>query len=124
MALSDLEKRIATIERRLNMAHPSSAAQPFRILRIEGGLPGPINWAYAGAARWERDDGEELEAFIERTALAALAAGEPSLNIGGLPRSDELAEFESFEAWWATIAPHYSDVPPEELGPVSRRGFR
>ncbi len=60
----------------------------------------------------EAADGEELEAFIERTAQAALAAGEASLNVGGLPRSDELAKFANFEEWWATIAPHYDDVPP------------
>jgi hypothetical protein len=43
-----------------------------------------------------------------------------AMNVGGLPRSDEYAKFETsdggfdFEAWWATVAPYYSDVPPEE----------
>ena len=110
--MSDFEKRLAAIERKLNLQRTPDGTPPFRILRIEGGLPGPINWAYAGDARWKRDDGEELEAFIERTAQAALAAGEASLTVGGLPRSDELGKFASFEEWWATIAPHYDDVPP------------
>ncbi|MET4801413.1 hypothetical protein [Bradyrhizobium sp. LB11.1] len=112
--MSDIEKRLAAIERKLNMRLAPDGKPPFRILLIEGGLPGPINFAYAGETRWERDDSEELEAFVQRTAQAALAAGEARLNVGGLPRSDELERFGSFEEWWATIAPHYSDVPPVE----------
>lgn len=112
--MSDLEKRVAAIEHKLNLQRTPDGKPPFRILLIEGGLPGPINWAYAGESRWERDDGEELEAFIQRTAQAALAAGETRLNVGGLPRGGELAKFASFDEWWATVAPHYSEVPPVE----------
>jgi hypothetical protein len=108
-----IKARLAAVERKLNAKrHPTD--KTFRILLVEGGLPGPINWAYAGTLRWKREPSEYLEAFAKRAAGAAHAAGEMSLTIGGLPRGDELAEFESFEAWWQTIAPYYSDVPPEE----------
>jgi hypothetical protein len=93
-------------------------------LLVTGGLPGPINWAYAGALRWKREPGEDLEQFAERCAAAAVAAGETSLIIGGLPRGDEMDEFGSFEEWWATIAPNYSDVPECETSwtaPARRR---
>lgn len=108
-----IEARLAAVERKLSAKHhPTDKA--FRILFIEGGLPGPINWAYAGAHRWQREPGEELEAFAKRAATAAYAAGEMALTVGGLPRSDELEGFNSFEEWWSTIAPHYDDVPPEQ----------
>ncbi|UQD95230.1 hypothetical protein [Bradyrhizobium japonicum] len=104
---------LAAIERKLN-AKRHSTDKAFRILIVEGGLPGPINWAYAGAMRWKREADEDLEAFTKRAAAAAHAAGEMALTVGGLPRSDELAGFHTFEEWWSTIAPHYSDVPPEQ----------
>jgi hypothetical protein len=51
-----------------------------------------------------------------------MAADETSLIIGGLPRSDELAEFASFEEWWATVAADYPETPTEEQpGFVPRR---
>lgn len=108
----DLEKRVARLQDRLNSEQPSRPGGPFRILLVTGGLPGPINWAYAGSHRWKREAEESIEQFAERAARAAKAEGETSLNIGGLPRGDELAEFATFEEWWATIAPHYDDVPP------------
>jgi hypothetical protein len=121
---SELARRLEALERRMNEDQPSRPGGPFRILRVTGGLPGPINWAYAGSHRWKREAEEELEAFCERAARAAKAEGETSLNVGGLPRGDELAEFKTFEEWWATIAPDYSDVPPEEPPGYSRtRGF-
>jgi hypothetical protein len=117
----DFQRRLAAVERKLN-GDGNGTNPPFRILRIEGGLPGPINWSYAGQHQWKREPAEELEAFVERTAQAARAAGETSLIVGGLPRSDELDEFKTFEEWWATIAPDYPDVPPEEApGFVPRR---
>jgi hypothetical protein len=121
---SDFKRRIAAIEKRMNATNPQHP--PFRILLIEGGMPGPINWAYAGQRRWKRESEETLEQFTERSVLAAKEAGETSLIVGGLPRSDELDEFATFEEWWATIAPHYSDVPPEEergWTPPARRRF-
>lgn len=118
--MSNHEKRIRAIEERLNAKRPTDGGA-FRILIVEGCLPGPIGWSYAGTLRWQREAGEELEAFIERTAEAAIKAGELSLIVGGLPRGDELAEFADFETWWATIAPHYSDVPPEEKAGYARR---
>jgi hypothetical protein len=120
--MNNLRRRIELLERKINGDGGVNAATPrFRILLIEGGLPGPINWAYAGTHRWKREAGEDLEAFAERAALAAKALNETSLIVGGLPRSDEMAGFATFEEWWATIAPHYSDIPPEEApGFVSR----
>jgi hypothetical protein len=120
----DFERRLRAVERKLNGGTPPSI---FRILTFEGGLPGPINRAYAGEHRWRREGDETLEQFTERAARAAEAAGETSLMVGGLPRSDELAEFESFDAWWATVAPFYSEVPPVEehrfAPPRSRLGY-
>jgi len=43
-----------------------------------------------------------------------------AMNVGGLPRGDELAKFKTsdggfdFEAWWQTVAPYYPEIPPEE----------
>jgi hypothetical protein len=108
-----LEKRIAAIERKLNATrHPTDGA--FRILVIEGGV-GEIRWSYAGALKWKREPEETLENFTERSAAAAIAAGETSLVVGGLPRGeDEMAGFADFEAWFQHVQPNYSDVPPEE----------
>ncbi|TCU75299.1 hypothetical protein EDE08_103519 [Bradyrhizobium sp. R2.2-H] len=108
-----IEARLAAVQRKLNAKHHPTD-NTFRILIVHGGLPGPIDWAYGGAHRWRREPGEELEAFTERAAAAAIGVGERALNVGGLPRSDELAGFSSFEEWWSTIAPHYDDVPPEQ----------
>ncbi|OKO81930.1 hypothetical protein AC629_24865 [Bradyrhizobium sp. NAS80.1] len=113
MTTARIKALLAKIERLLN-AKRRPTDKVFRTLFVEGGLPGPINWAYAGTLRWKREPDEDLEAFARRAAAAAYAAGEMALTVGGLPRGDELAEFETFEEWWSTIAPHYSDVPPEE----------
>jgi hypothetical protein len=70
------ETRIAALERlgrRLNAKH-----SPLHILLVSGGLPGPINWAYAGQHRWRREADETLDVFAERAACAACAAGETS----------------------------------------------
>ena len=114
------EERLRGIEARLRK---KPGAGVFSILEITGGLPGPINFAYAGLHRWERGDGEDFDAFVQRAAYAALEAGEMAMNVGGLPRSDEMARFKTsdggfdFEAWWATVAPYYPEVPdPEPAG--------
>ena len=104
------EKRIAAIELKLN-AKPGAGA--FRILLITGGV-GEIRWSYAGSHRWKRDPEETIEAFAERSAHAAHAAGETRLIVGGLPGSDEMEEFETFEAWFQHVQPNYSDVPDPE----------
>jgi hypothetical protein len=106
--MRNFSDRLKAIEARMN-AKPGAGT--FRILEISGGLPGPINFAYAGTLRWERAEGEDFEAFVQRGAYAAREAGEMALNVGGLPRSDELAKFATFEEWWTTVAPFYSDVP-------------
>jgi|GEM_PF-6904266 len=106
---SNMKRRLKAIEMKLNAKSDDS----FQITLIEGGLPGLINWAYAGSHRWQRAEGEDLETFIEWAAKNAQAIGETSLVVGGLPHSDEFAGL-SFEDWWATIAPYYPEVPPEE----------
>ena len=117
----ELERRLKALETKMNSGHSSPGT--FRILRVEGGLPGPINWAYAGLHRWEREPDEDLEVFVERAARAAYAEGEMSLNVGGLPRGGEIHEkFATFEDWWATVAPYYAEVPPEEPQSYIHRG--
>jgi len=96
----------------------------FMILEVTGGLPGPVNFAYSGGMRWDRAEGEEIEAFIRRAAVAAIEAGQMSLNVGGLPRSDEYEKYRKpdgefdFDRWWQEVAaPHYPEVPdPEPQG--------
>ncbi|MET4219816.1 hypothetical protein ABIB00_005040 [Bradyrhizobium sp. LB14.3] len=116
--LDNLKARIAAIEEKLNMR--PGANGKFYILLIEGGC-GEIRWSYAGVHRWQREIDEGLQSFIERSANAAKAAGELALNIGGLPRSDEMAGFADFESWFAYVQPNYSDVPPEEKAGYARR---
>jgi hypothetical protein len=106
------ETRIAALERRIN-----AGAFVFPDFARDGRIAGPDQLGLRGALRWKREPGEDLEQFAERCAAAAVAAGETSLIIGGLPRGDEMDEFGSFEEWWATIAPNYSDVP----APARRR---
>jgi hypothetical protein len=115
------KERIATIEKWIS-AKPGAGT--FRILLITGGLPGPINFAYAGTHRWDRGDGEEFETFVQRSALAAFEAGEMAMNVGGLPRGDEMARFATFEDWWQTVAPFYPEVPDEEEAGYVRRGSK
>src|SRR5258706_10364677 len=106
MSSSDLEKRIAEIERRLSAKHSSA----FRILLVTGGLPGGPAMAHAGAHKWYRERAETLEHFTERAAQAALALSEPSLIVGGLPDSLEEMGFATFDEWWNTVAADYPDV--------------
>jgi hypothetical protein len=113
--MSDLEKRIAAIEAKINRG--GNGTPSFEIVLVEGCLPvGPPKWSYAGDHRWQRDPEESLEQFVQRSAEAAMAAGEKLLKVGGLPHDTEwhdlYPDFESF--WRAECAPHYSDVPPEE----------
>jgi hypothetical protein len=119
--MKSFKERLNAIEARLRK---KPGAGTFRILEISGGLPGPVGFAYAGALRWERAEGEEFEAFVRRSALAAFNAGEMVLNVGGLPRGDEMAKFATFEEWWQTVAPFYPEVPNEEapgfVRPASR----
>jgi hypothetical protein len=117
MTTKSFRDRLDAIERQLN-AKPGGGA--FHILQISGCLPGPVNHAYAGPHRWDRAEGEEHEAFARRAAQAAVEAGEMEMVLGGLPGRDEVAKFWKpdgefdFDAWWATIAPYYPEVPPEE----------
>ena len=100
----DFKARLEAIEQRMNT---KPGAGTFRILLITGGLPGPINFAYSGEHRWDRAEGEDFDAFVRRSADAAFEAGKMNLTVGGLPRSDEMARFATFEDWWQTVAPFY-----------------
>jgi hypothetical protein len=119
---SDLEKRIAQLERRLNMKRSG-----LRVLVVKGGLPpGEPLFAVSGEHEWLREPTEVLEDFCERVAAAARDAGERSLLIGGLPSTpsqDERAR-SAYEAW---LLDGYSDVPPMEqpgfTRPRSRLGW-
>jgi hypothetical protein len=84
-----------------------------RIVIVEGGL-GEILWSYAGELKWRREPGEEMDAFVERSASAARNAGELNLLVGGLGGPEEMEEFPDFESWFAAVQPDYSDVPPVE----------
>jgi hypothetical protein len=114
-------KRLEAIERQMRQ---KPGAGQFVIWEITGGLPGPVNYAYSAGLRWDRADGEDMEAFVRRAAVAAIEAGQMSLVIGGLPRSDEFERYRKpdgefdFDRWWAEVAaPHYPEVPPcEEVG--------
>jgi hypothetical protein len=127
----NFNERLAAIEARMRKK-PGGGG--FTILEITGGLPVPISFAYAGSHRWDRAEGEDYEAFVQRSALAAFKAGEMSVNVGGLPRSDEYAKYYKpdgefdFDRWWQEVAaPHYPDVPPEEASGYqrpSRLGYR
>src|ERR1700727_3114168 len=96
----------------------------FTIIEISGGLPGPVTFARAGDLSWQRDDGEEFETFVRRSADAAIAAGQMGMVVGGLPGADAYQQYLrpggefDFERWWQEVAaPHYSEVPPcEEIG--------
>jgi hypothetical protein len=90
----DFERRIAAIEKKLN----ATLSSAFRILLIEACLPGGPWSACAGSHRWRRQVGETVEQFAERCAQDALAAGEASLTVGGLP-TETLEEmgFANFE---------------------------
>jgi hypothetical protein len=112
------KERLEAIERRIR-AKPGAGT--FVILEVLGCLPGPINFAYAGLHRWERTEGEDVDAFVRRSADAALEAGQMALNVGGLPRSDEYAKYRKpdgefdFDRWWQEVAaPHYPEVPDPE----------
>jgi hypothetical protein len=114
-------ERLDAIERQLRQ---KPGAGMFTILEISGGLPGPVNYARAGDHSWERADGEEFEAFVQRAALAAFNDGQMGIVVGGLPRADEYQQYRladgsfDFDRWWQEVAaPHYPEVPnPEPVG--------
>jgi hypothetical protein len=114
-----LKKRLAALERRLNMTHS------LQVLIIEGGLPpGEPLWAVAGPHEWLRQEGEDLEAFANRVAQAARDLKEQLLVLGGLPSNPAQGEIAraAYEAW---LQSGHDDVPPEELARIApnRRGF-
>jgi hypothetical protein len=117
-------KRLEAIERQLRQ---KPGAGQFVILEVGGGLPGPVSFAYSGDMRWDRAEGEDMEAFVRRAAVSAIEAGQMTLNIGGLPRSNEYERYRlpdgefDFDRWWQECAaPFYSDVPPEEEASYQR----
>jgi hypothetical protein len=112
------KERLEAIEAQMRR---KPGAGVFTILEIKGCLPGPVNFAYAGAHRWDRADGEDFDAFVLRSCISAIEAGEMAMNVGGLPRGDEYAEYKTaagdfdFERWWQEVGGvGYPEVPPEE----------
>jgi hypothetical protein len=113
---NDISRRLRALEKRMNAERPAGtlpAGVEFSIVCIEGGLPpGHPLFAMAGRHEWMREPGEDLLAFSERTARAALAVNEMALVIGGLPSTDRQHDvaMAAYEAWLLTD----DGVPPEE----------
>ena len=102
-----LERRLRAVERltkRKKKGGPS-------VIRIEGGLPGPLRCARTNGQHWERVSEEAIEDFEKRVIAAAAAAGAKNLVIGGLCGC-HWKEPGSFEAY--LNGPDFSEVPPEE----------
>jgi hypothetical protein len=116
--MKSFEERLRAIEAALRRK-PGAGA--FTILEIIGALPGAVSHASAGPLRFDRADGEEYPAFVERCAQAAYSAGIMLLTIGGLPDSESAicqkytlanGEFD-FPRWWDEVGGvGYSEIPP------------
>jgi hypothetical protein len=81
------------------------------VVRMEGGLPGPLRCASANGLHWERLSEEAVEDFETRIIAAAKTAGVKNLVIGGLCDC-YWKEPGSFEAY--LNGPDFPEVPPEE----------
>jgi hypothetical protein len=119
------EERLRAIEARMRK---KPGAGTFSILEISGCPPGPINHAAAEDLSWKPDEGEELEAFVERAAQAAFRAGKLGLIVGGLPSADVYAQYRKpdgefdFDRWWQEVAARAPEIPPCEGGRLSPAG--
>jgi hypothetical protein len=112
MSRKDLERRIAALERRLNAEQPSGTS-PLRVVIVHGMLPpGEPLWGVAGTHEWLRDPGEDLDAFTDRAAAAAIELREPFLVLGGLPSTQAQKDLAlaAYDAWLLTD----DGVPPCE----------
>jgi len=95
------KRRLAAAERELKPKEKS-----FRIIRVIGGLPGPVRYAGFGGLNWQRAINEPLDSFEGRVIAEAKTAGLSSVVIGGLPgpgANPEGFDFEEFEARWMEI---------------------
>src|ERR1700722_11770694 len=106
--MPSFEERLRAIEAALRR---KPGAATFQILEISGCLPGAIMTASAGPLRFDRADGEEYPAFVERCAQAAYSAGIMLLTVGGLPDSESAicqkytlanGEFD-LPRWWEEV---------------------
>ena len=99
-----------TIDRRLDAAEQTARAKfrGFHIIRVTGGLPGPIRCATANGLHWERLSDEPIEVFEKRVIEAAESAKSKTVVIGGLCGCAWTAP-GSFEAYLAGPEFH----PPE-----------
>jgi hypothetical protein len=122
--VSDFQKRLDRLRKYLREQFGSRPGGGLVCVVVSGGLiPEPIYARTDTGVEWARDPGEEIEAFAHRCALAAIEAGASRLIVGGLPDTPMQRELMDV-AHAKFMAEEYSDVPPEEDGPVSRRGFR
>jgi hypothetical protein len=107
MNKNTINGRLLKVERRLRNR------TGFRLLIIEGGLPGALSFARSGDRKWQREINEPYEAFEARAINEAKAAGLNFVVVGGLPSGDC-----SFLPGGSTPekpeGDHYDDVPPEE----------
>jgi hypothetical protein len=109
---NDLTRRLEALERRLNAELPGTVqpGAPLRVVIVHGGLlPEPI-FATAGVHEWQRQPGEEIEAFAQRCADEAREHGEALLTVSSFPRGEaQIAAAKiAHEEWMRT---GYDDVP-------------
>jgi hypothetical protein len=74
------------IDRRLVAVEQAaiSKAPEFRIIRVTGGLPGPIRCAHADGLHWQRLPDEPTEVFEKRIIALAQSAQSKTVIFGGL----------------------------------------
>jgi hypothetical protein len=74
------------IDRRVAAAEQTARAKfrSFQIIRVTGGLPGPIRCAKANGLHWQRLPEEPMEAFEKRVIEAAESAKSKTVVIGAL----------------------------------------
>jgi len=100
-----IERRLAAAERRLKPTRPD-----FQVIRVSGGLPGPVRFAAGGGMHWVRAEDESMEAFGERVIAEAKSGRAKFVVIGGLPKASWLPE-----GYVRNDSSYLSEVPPEEL---------
>jgi hypothetical protein len=111
---NELTRRLEALEKRLNSSeYRGGSSQPLRVVIVFGGLlPEPI-FATAGTHEWQRQPGEEIEAFAERCAQEAREHDEALLTVSSFPRGEaQIAAAKIAHEEW--MRDGYVDVPEVE----------